>query len=266
MLLLANINFTHYRLLISLYYIDFCNLYLKKSMTSSEILIELEKMGTDQTKKTFMNHGAVEPIFGVKVGDLKTIQKKVKKNHVLALELYATGNSDAMYLAGLIADEKLVTKAELQLWLKNATWYMLSEYTVAWLASESRYGWELGLEWIESKEDKIAACGWNALSNWMALQPDEKLDIPHITKLLERIEKKIHAAQNREKYCMNGFVIATGAAVAALTDKCLQIGNSIGAVYVDVGKTSCQVPLITPYLEKIIGMGKIGKKKKMARC
>jgi hypothetical protein len=235
-------------------------------MTTSEVLAELEKMGNAQTKKIFMNHGAQEPIFGVKVGDLKTIQKKVKKNHALALELYASGNSDAMYLAGLIADEKLVTKAELQLWLKNATWYMLSEYTVAWLASESKFGWELGLEWIESKDEKTAACGWNTLSSWLTLQPDENLDIPHITKLLERIDKNIHNAQNREKYCMNGFVIAAGASIVSLTDKCLSIGKNIGAVTVNMGGTSCQVPLITPYLEKIIAMGKVGKKKKMARC
>ena len=56
-----------------------------------------------------MNHGAKEPFFGVKVGDLKKILKKTKKNHELSLELYKTGNSDAMYLAGLMADEKKIT-------------------------------------------------------------------------------------------------------------------------------------------------------------
>lgn len=30
----------------------------------------------------------------------KEILKKTKKNHELSLELFATGNSDAMYLAG----------------------------------------------------------------------------------------------------------------------------------------------------------------------
>ena len=68
-------------------------------MTANEILVELEKMGDASTKKTLMNHGAREPFFGVKVADLKTILKKTKKNHELSLELYRTGNSDAMYLA-----------------------------------------------------------------------------------------------------------------------------------------------------------------------
>ena len=73
-------------------------------MQLAEIMQQLEAWGSEQTKKTLMRHGAREPLFGVKVGDLKKIEKKVKKNHQLAMQLYDTGNADAMYLAGLIAD------------------------------------------------------------------------------------------------------------------------------------------------------------------
>ena len=126
-------------------------------MTTDEVMLELLKFGNEQTKKVFTRHGAREPFYGVKVGDLKTLVKKIKTDHKLALELYKTGNSDAMYLAGLIADENLVTGEELNDWAKAAYWYMLSEYTVPWLAAESRYGWELALEWIESTEEGIAS-------------------------------------------------------------------------------------------------------------
>lgn len=82
-------------------------------MTSQEILMELQEFGDEQTKNTLMRHGAKEPLFGVKVQDLKKILKKTKKNHELSLALYATGNSDAMYLAGLMADEKQITEEQL---------------------------------------------------------------------------------------------------------------------------------------------------------
>ena len=82
-------------------------------MTSKEILKELEKMGTEQTKTTFLRHGCPKPFWGVRVGDMKTIVKKVKVDTGLAKELYRTGNSDAMYLAALIADGKEFTKQEL---------------------------------------------------------------------------------------------------------------------------------------------------------
>jgi len=103
-------------------------------MQLNEIMQQLEQYGNETTKRIFMNHGAKEPLFGVKVGDLKKIVKKVKTNHELSLQLFDTGNSDAMYLAGLIADEKQITKDDLQKWVKKAYWYMLSEYTVAGVA------------------------------------------------------------------------------------------------------------------------------------
>ncbi len=79
-------------------------------MTVEQIMKDLEKMGTKTVKKIFINHGAKEPLFGVKVGDLKKIQKKIKKNNELSLQLYKTGNADAMYLAGLVADERQIQK------------------------------------------------------------------------------------------------------------------------------------------------------------
>ena len=92
------------------------------SLTVEEVMSSLEQMGSEQTKKVLTKHGAREPFYGVKVGDLKKIQKKVKKDYTLSKALFDTGNSDAMYLAGLIADEKLMTKSDLQSWAEKAYW------------------------------------------------------------------------------------------------------------------------------------------------
>ena len=235
-------------------------------MTKDEVMLELSRFGNEQTKKVLTRHGAREPFYGVKVGDLKTIVKKIKTDHQLALELYKTGNSDAMYLAGLIADEKIVSKEELQDWVKGAYWYMLSEYTVPWLAAESPYGWELALEWIESPEEGIASAGWSTLSSVVSLIPDEEMDQDKLVQLLDRIAKKIHQSQNRVRYTMNGFVIAVGSYVSALTDKANVVAASIGKVSVDMGGTACKVPLAKAYIKKMEDKGYIGMKRKAARC
>ena len=67
-----------------------------------------------------MKHGIQEPLFGVKIGDMKKIQKRIKKDYQLVLDLYDTGIYDAMYLAGLIADDVKMTKKDLQHWVKKA--------------------------------------------------------------------------------------------------------------------------------------------------
>ena len=223
-------------------------------------------MGSEQTKKTLLRHGALEPFFGVKVGDMKTIVKRVKKDHALSMALYDTGNSDAMYLAGLIADEKKISKSDLRHWVEKAYWYMISEFTVAWVASESPYGWELALEWIESDREQTATAGWATLASWCTIRPDSTLDMDDLRKLLDRVANTIHQAPNRVRYTMNGFVMACGICVAPLSDYAIATAEKIGQIYVDMGDTSCKVPLASAYIQNAREKGKIGHKKKMARC
>ena len=235
-------------------------------MTAKEILDELKSYGTESIKKVHLNHGAKEPFYGVKVSDLKIIQKKIKKNYALSLELYDTGISDAMYLAGLIADDTKMTKEDLHHWVKNAYWYMISEYTVPWVAAEGNYGHELALEWMQSDEENIAATGWATYSNLLALTPDEKLNKEEIISLLEKVDIEIHSAKNRVKQAMNSFVIAVGGNVPELTYLAIETGKKIGVVYVDTGGTACKTPFSPDYIEKIKQRGSLGKKKKTVKC
>jgi len=223
-------------------------------------------MGSAQTKKIFANHGAPPTTFGVKIADMKTIVKRVKKNHELAKDLFNSGNGDAMYLAGLIGDETKMTKADLNKWAKKSNWHMISEYSVPFVASESPHGWELALEWINSNRENVASSGWATLAAYISITPDEQLDIPVIEKLLDIISKDIHQSQNRVRHTMNNFVIAVGSYSPSLTKKAKEIATSIGKVEVNMGNTACKVPNAITYIEKVESMGKTGKKKKTARC
>lgn len=236
------------------------------TMTLKDVMAELKMHGNEATKRTFLRHGAREPFFGVRVGDLKLLQKKIKKNHALALALYGTGNSDAMYLAALIAEPKMMTKAELRRWVKGAYWSMLSGFTVPWVASESRYGREFALEWMDSRDEMIATAGWSTYSSLVAITDDAELDRAEIERLLARVQAEIGSAPNRVRYAMNGFVIAVGSFVAPLTAKAKVIARAIGTVEVDMGDSSCQVPDASEYIAKLEKAGRIGKKRKSAMC
>src|SRR5262245_28287099 len=124
-------------------------------MTAQDILDEIRPLGSESYKQTMMRHGAREPVFGVKIEDLKKIQKRIKHDYRLALDLYDTGNHDAMYLAGLIADDEKMTKKDLERWAQQASCPMHAEYTVPWVAAGSKHGRELGLKWIDSKKENI---------------------------------------------------------------------------------------------------------------
>ena len=235
-------------------------------MTVTEIMTELQAKGSDTIKNILLKHGVKEPFFGVKVEYLKVIEKKIKKDYTLALELYATGNADAMYLAGLIADDAQMTKEDLQTWAQQALSTNISGYTVPWVAAGSRYGFELGMQWIDAKEEHIAVAGWSTLAGLTALKQDEELDIPTYKKLLSRVAKEIHTAGNREKQAMNGFIIAVGSYSNALTAEATAVANQIGVLTVDMNGTACKVPLAAEYIKKVVDKGHLGKKKKKLKC
>ena len=235
-------------------------------MTAEEILALLPSLGSESTKRVLAKHGAREPFYGVKIEDLKKIQKKVKRNHEVALALYASGISDAMYLAALVSEPEKMTKAQLEGWAKAASWPMLSESAVAWTAAESRFAVELGLKWIDSKKESIACTGWCTLSSYVGITPDDDIDLPVFKALLDRVKVGIGKAPNRVKYCMNGFVIAVGSGVGPLVAHAKATAAAIGAVAVDVGETDCKIPLASAYIAKVEAMGRTGAKRKTAMC
>ncbi|MCC2672160.1 MAG: alkylation repair enzyme [Armatimonadetes bacterium] len=235
-------------------------------MTAAEIMTELEGLGTAGYRKVLFNHGVQEPVYGVKISELKIYQKRIKKDYELALDLYATGNYDAQYLAGLIADAHRMTEADLRLWLDTANCSAIAASSVAWVAAESRHGWDLAREWIDSGDEVIAQTGWMTLSSLVSIREDSAIDVEELERLLARVERTIHQQPNRARYAMNGFVIAAGCYVRALTEPAIQAGERIGVVSVDMGNTACEVPFAPDYIRKVITRGTIGKKRRSARC
>ena len=235
-------------------------------MTAEEILIEIKPLGSEQYRKILRNHGISGPSFGVKIEELKKIQKRIKKDYRLSLDLFDTGIYDAMYLAGLIADERQMTPKDLRRWVAKAQCPAIAQFTVAWVSAESPHGWELAREWIDSKDELAAIAGWATLSSLVSIRDDAELDLPELKRLLKRVERTIHKEPDKVRSVMNGFVIAVGSYVEKLTEQAIAAGEKIGEVTVDMGDTECKVPFAPDYIRKVEARGAIGKKRKMARC
>ena len=235
-------------------------------MTAQKILEEIKPLGRDSYKRVICNHGIKEPCFGVKVGDLQKIVKRIKRDYQLALDLYDTGIYDAMYLAGLIADDARMTKKDLQRWVANASCGPLCSTTVAWVTAGSAHGWELALAWIDAKTPLTAVAGWATLGSLVSIKDDTQLDLVALKRLLQRVEKTIHQAPDAVRRQMNSFVIAVGSYVQPLTDTAIQTAERIGPVAVDVGNTACRVPFAPDYIREVQKRGTIGKKRRTAKC
>jgi len=236
--------------------------------TVGSVMADLEAKGSEKTRKTYARHGVpAGRMFGVSVADLKMIAKSIKQQQALALELYATGNQDAMYLAGMVADGARMSAAELKSWAEGAKdLKMISEYTVPWVAVENAQGRTLAREWIRSGEEHEASSGWCTYSGLVAITSDDALDFAEIDEMLTVVVKQIDGAQNRVRYTMNNFVIAVGSYVKPLLKEAKSAARTIDAVSVDMGDTACDVRLALAQIEKVEAAGRVGVKKKTIRC
>jgi 3-methyladenine DNA glycosylase AlkD len=235
-------------------------------MTLDQVMSALAAKGSETTKKLLIKHGAKEPFFGVKVADLKPLQKKLRGDQALALKLYATGNGDAQYLAGMIADGAKMTSAELQQWATTASWNLISGFTVPWVASEHPDGFAYAVKWIESRNENVAVAGWKTLSALAAIVPDDQLPVKSFPALLDRVAKQMPIASDDVRSAMNGFLIACGTYIAPLGDESITTARKIGRVDIDQGETACKVPDAEVCILKNRRKAPVAPKRKTVRC
>lgn len=234
-------------------------------MTAAAILEEIRPLGRESYRSVLLNHHAGEPIYGVKIEELKKIVKRIRRDYQLALDLYDTGVYDARYLAGLIADDARMTPRDLQHWVDGAC-LPLAGSIVAAVAAGSPHAVEMAQRWMASDRETTAVAGWATVSALVSVVPDSGLDIPWLQSLLAKVPAEIHQAPNKVRYQMNSYVIAAGSFVKELTGPALAAARSMGAVTVDMGRTACQVPDAASYIYKVEARGTIGKKRKSAKC
>ena len=235
-------------------------------MKLPDVMAALRQKGSESVKRLLRKHGAKEPFFGVKVGDLKPLAKQLRGRQDLALELYATGNGDAQYLAGMIADGRLMTKAELNRWARTAAWDMISGTTVPWVTSEHPDGADLALEWITAKNEQTARAGWSSLGALAATRPDAELPLKDYARLLRDLPRDLPKAPDGVRYTMNNFIIACGTYLAPLGDQAIATARAVGRVQVDMGDTACKVPDAEPSILKARRGAPVAPKRKTVRC
>nr|WP_156285131.1 DNA alkylation repair protein [Paenibacillus sp. NEAU-GSW1] len=227
---------------------------------------ELEALGKERTKKIYMSNGAHEPLFGVATGQMKPILRKTKLNQTLANELYATGNYDAMYFAGVIAEPNVMTEADYERWMEGAYFYMLSDYVVAVTLSESDIAQEVSDKWIASGDELKMSAGWSCYCWLLGNRPDSQFSEDKIAGMLELVKNTIHDAPERAKYAMSNFLYTVAVSYQPLHDQAIETVNEVGQIEVNRGTPKSKFLSTSANIQKAIDKGQIGFKRKHVRC
>ena len=109
-------------------------------VTFDSVMRDLEAAGTAQNRKIYRRHGAGDNQFGVSYATLDAMTKQIKReknperDHILGLELWATGNLDAQVLALRLADPTRMDDDTLNQWAREVDNYGMADALGAFAA------------------------------------------------------------------------------------------------------------------------------------
>lgn len=215
-------------------------------MELEQVMQELEALGSEQTRRTWRRHGAAEPLFGVKFGDLGKLQKRIKVDHGLAKALWATGNHDARLLACMVADAGKATAAELKAWAAEVKDAGTAEALAAF-AARTPVAAKLREAWLA--DTKLQRAGWSLVAH--TAKDGQALDEAACLDLIRRIETGIHGAENWTRRTMMYALLGLGGRSVPLRQAAEAAIQRIGPVAFDPGDTACEFPDPLPYLARM---------------
>lgn len=216
-------------------------------LVSTGVLDQLRALGTESACKTYARHGVTAEIYGVSYANLGKLQKRIKVDHALARELWASGVHDARILATMIADPQQADGALIDAWSQGLGNYVITDAVSSFVARTSLARATMAV-WLNSDDEWIETAGWNLLGQ-LALH-DLTLPDDYFVLYLTRIERDLHGSKNRVRHAMNNVLIAIGMRSDDLERQAIDAAGRIGKVVVDHGATNCKTPAAIPYIQK----------------
>lgn len=220
-------------------------------MNVKEVLTQLESLGDEARRKHNVKSGAPENQFGVKLGDLRAVAKKIKTDHELALALWETGNVEAQLIATLIIKPKSLSADELDTMTRSTTCAQVADWLNSYVVAEHPDKEALREKWMKAKEkDRWAArAGWNFTASRINKGTADDLDLSGI---LDRIEKEMPKAKPEVQWTMNNTLAAIGIHHPKLRQRAIAIGEKIG-LYIDwpVSK-GCTPPYVPVWVDAMV--------------
>ncbi len=188
------------------------------------MLAELEALGDAKVRDMNSRSGAGKNQFGVKLGDLRTVAKKIKSDHALALELWKTKNADAQLLATLLLNPKLLSAKELESLVQSVTWTQVGDWLHSYVTKEHASKEELRIQWMTSNDKMLARAAWRMTAGRVVNRP-EGLDLPG---LLDRIDAEMARSAPEIQWTMNACLAEIGIHHPGLRKRAIAIGEKLG--------------------------------------
>lgn len=217
-------------------------------MTLEETLVQLEALGNEKVRKQNIKQGAGENQFGVKLGDLRKLAKKIKTNQELALELWDTENTDAQFLAILLMKPELLSADKVEQLVRSTGFVRVADWLNSYIINQHPDKEKLRQKWLNADHPMVARSGWSLTAERVAKNP-EGLDI---ISLLDRIENEMVKSPSEVQWTMNFTLAYIGIHFPEHRVRAIEIGEKLG-IYRDYPVSKgCTSPFAPIWINEMV--------------
>ena len=193
-------------------------------MTLKETLAQLAALGNAKVRAQNAKQGAGEKQYGVSLGEIRGLAKKLKSNHALALKLWESGNIDAQFLAALLIQPAKLSPAEMDRLVRSISFVRVADWLLAYVVRQHPDKETLREQWLTEDNRWAARAGWDLTAERVAKSP-EGLDL---AALLGRIEAEMATAAPEVQWTMNNTLANIGIHHPKLRRKAIALGEKLG--------------------------------------
>ena len=171
---------------------------------AAAVVATLQRLGTQKTRDGMARYAIPsEKAFGIPVGTLKTLARKLGRNHNLALELWETGWYEARMLASFLDDPVAVTSAQMDRWCRDLDNWAICDTVCFSLFDRTPHAWTKVELWSTRRAEFSRRAAFALL--WGLTVHDKQADDGPFLRGLDLIER---AAEDERHFVQKGVNMA----------------------------------------------------------
>ncbi|QHG83437.1 DNA alkylation repair protein [Rhodococcus rhodochrous] len=213
--------------------------------TVDELLTELAALDDPKIRAVNEKHGDDH---GVNLSALRAVAKRVKTQHELAQQLWATGDTAARLLALLICRPKAFTVDELDAMVRETGTPKVHDWFVNYVVKKNPHAEELRGRWMTDPDPVVASAGW-ALTAERVVKNADGLDL---SGLLDTIDAQMRDAPERLQWAMNTCLAQIGIEHPAHRARALDIGERLEVLKDYPTSPGCTSPYAPTWIGEMV--------------
>jgi len=195
-------------------------------MEEKEIIKKMKLMSDPEAVRGMAKFG-INPkdTLGVSIPKLREMAKEIGESHKLALRLWESGIHEAMILATMIDDLKLVDEEQMENWVMDFDSWDVCDQCCMNLFEKTRFAYKKAKEWSSREEEFVKRAGFVLMAR-LAVSDKEARD-EKFEELFSFIEKESIDERNFVKKAVNWALRQIGKRNLNLNKKAIEAAKVI---------------------------------------